>query len=69
MDRVILSVGIGKIPEQRARAEQMLCRILIFAPAGSYLVRGADRIGIALHGPAFQQRPSPSVRLWDEVPS
>jgi len=67
MDRIILSVGTGKAPKQRARAEQLLCRILPFAPPGSYLTRGSDHIGIALRGPALPQRSSPNVRLWDEV--
>ncbi|MHB1678801.1 MAG: hypothetical protein ACYCSS_14945 [Sulfuriferula sp.] len=65
MDRVLLSVGTGDSPEQRLRAEQLLRRILVCAPKGSYLVRDPDRISIALRGSARPRRNL--VHLWDEA--
>lgn len=67
MERTLLFIATGKDPEQRTRAELLLCRILLFAPRGSFLFRDPDRIGIAAHGDAHP-RQCP-VRLWDEVAS
>ena len=67
MERTLLFITTGKDPEQRTCSELLLCRILLWAPRGSFLFREPGRVGIAARGdtPSWRR----SVQLWDEVPS
>ena len=67
MDRTLLFVVTGKVPEQWTRAELLLCRILLCATRGSFLFRESGRVGIAARGDTSSRWCS--VLLWDEVPS
>jgi hypothetical protein len=64
MDRVLVSIPVGRNPAQRSRVEDRLHRILLAAPAGSYLFRDDERMGIALQ---MRYARRPSICLWDEI--
>lgn len=67
MKRTLLFITTREDPEQRSRSELLLCRILLWAPRGSFLFREPGRVSIAARGdtPSWRR----SVQLWDEVPS
>ncbi|MBU2840269.1 hypothetical protein HF670_12000 [Acidithiobacillus thiooxidans] len=65
MDRVLVSVSINENPEMVLRSEQILCRIMLQAPAGTFLKRSKSALSLVIPAPDSQRH---SVSLWDELP-
>lgn len=66
MDRVLVSVSINENPEMVLRSEQILCRIMLQAPAGTFLKRSKYALSLVIPAPDTQRLHS--VSLWDELP-
>lgn len=64
MDRVLVSVPVSENAERALRAEQILCRIMLQAPAGTFLKRSKRTLALVIQDP---QKLHP-VSLWDDLP-
>lgn len=63
MDRVLVSVPLSENAERALRAEQILCRIMLQAPAGTFLKRSKRTLSLVI--PDTQKLHS--VSLWDDL--
>ncbi|WP_075323919.1 hypothetical protein [Acidithiobacillus albertensis] len=64
MNRVLVSIPVSENAERALRAEQILCRIMLQAPAGTFLKRSKRTLSLVIPDP---QRLRP-VSLWDDQP-